>query len=611
LAVVALLFGALAGCEKYQTKAPTPAPKYRSIPNDPKLPVFLRGTIKDLTVAGNTGDFPVSSWGLVVGLRNTGDCTCPSLIRQWMIKQMQVHYVGSHLMGDDKITPDQMLSDPRCAVVAVAAYIPPGARKDDYIDAVVQCMPGNNTTSLSNGMLYRTELRINGYADPVGAVNVYAKAQGNVFVNPAYAATDSTDLNASMRDGLRSGLIPHGARVLTDRPIHLMLRTPSWATSRAIEQRINQRFQTPEPFNDPAAAAQDEGIVHIFVPRSYHGDWEHFVGLVTHLYMNSNPAFGALKAKQLAEEAAKPDAPLMDISYAWEALGKLSIPYITPLMTDPRPQVQFAAARAAAFLDDPYGEDRLVQIATTSGHPFQLNAVQALGAIGDYIQVDSALSNLLNSDESLVRIEAYKVLVTHDSKYIFSKPIHSPLNPENGFMLDMVNSSGPPLIYCSRLGLPRVAIFGRNAAVQTPLVFSTFNSRLTISSDTNSNNMVKIFYTDEAQRRPMQALSGRGVGEIVARLGGASDDGFHFTYGDVVTILQAMVDKKDVAASFVLQQLPQLAKQVEQTPLQPDSGRPQAPLTERTSEIGASLPDLRPATNPVIAPSKNGASRPQ
>jgi len=66
-----------------------------------------------------------------------------------------------------------------------------------------------------------------------------------------------------------------------------------------------------------------------------------------------------------------------------------------------------------------------------------------------------------------------------------------------------------------------------------------------------------------------------------------------------------------VAASFVLQQLPQLAKQVEQTPLQPDSGRPQAPLTERTSEIGASLPDLRPATNPVIAPSKNGASRPQ
>jgi hypothetical protein len=351
--------------------------------------------------------------------------------------------------------------------------------------------------------------------------------------------------------------------------------------------------------------------VHIFVPRGYHGDWEHFLGLVTHLYMNSSPAFGALKARQLAQEAVKPDAPLMDISYAWEALGKLSIPYITPLMTDPRPQVQFASARAAAFLDDPYGQDRLVQIATTAGHPFQLNAVQALGAIGDYIQVDSQLANLLNSDESLVRIEAYKVLVTHESKYIFSKPIHSPLNPENGFMLDMVNSSGPPLIYCSRLGQPRVAIFGRNVAVQTPLVFSTFNSRLTISSVASSNNMVRIFYTDEGQRRPIQGLSGRGVGELVARLGGASDDGFHFTYGDVVTILQAMADKKDVAASFVLQQLPQLAKQVEQTPLQPDSGRPQAPTTERTSEIGASLPDLRPATNPVIAPSQSGASRPQ
>jgi hypothetical protein len=608
---VAVLLGALAGCEKYQTKPPTPAPKYRSIPNDPTLPVFLRGTIKDLTVTGNTGDFPVSSWGLVVGLRGTGDSTCPSLVREWMIKTMMVHYVGSHLIGDDTITPDRMLSDPRCAVVAVAAYIPPGARKGDYIDAVVQCMPGNNTTSLANGMLYRADLRINGYADPVGAVNVYAKAQGNVFVNPAYAAGDSNDLNASMRDGLRSGLILHGALVNTDRPIHLMLRTPSWAISRAIEQRINQRFQTPEPFRDPTAAAQDEGYVHLFVPRSYHGDWEHFVGLVTHLYMNSSPAFGAMKAKQLAEEAVKPDAPLMDISYAWEALGKPSIPYITPLMSDPHPQVQFAAARAAAFLDDPYGQDRLVQIATTSGHPFQLNAIQMLGAIGDDIQIDSQLAGLLNSDESLVRIEAYKVLVNHESRYIYSKAIHSPLNPENGFMLDMVNSSGPPLIYCSRLGVPRVAIFGRNVAVQTPLVFSTFNSRLTISNVAKSNNMVSVFYTDEGQRRPMQALSGRGVGELVARLGGASDDGFHFTYGDVVTILQAMVDKKDVSASFVLQQLPQLAKQVEQTPLQQDSGRPQAPLKEQTSEIGASLPDLRPATNPVISPSQEGASRPQ
>src|SRR5947209_1456390 len=256
--LAAALLG-VAGCSAYKTAPPAPPIKYVSHPADPNLPVFLKGTIQDLTIVGNTGNFPVTNWGLVVGLRGTGDSTCPTLVRDWMLKEMRVHYLGSASGSYGHITPEDMLNDPKVAIVGVLANIPPGARRGDYVDVTIQAMPGNNTTSLANGMLYRAELKINGIADPVGAVNPYAKAQGNLLVNPVYASRGS---DRSSHASLRTAVIPHGAIIMTDRPIHLALRTPSWSSSRAIEYRVNQRFQAEEHYPDNIfAAAQDEGYV--------------------------------------------------------------------------------------------------------------------------------------------------------------------------------------------------------------------------------------------------------------------------------------------------------------------------------------------------------------
>lgn len=607
LGAAATAFLGLAGCSAYQNKPAAPPPKYHVQPPDSNLPVFLKGTVRDLTTVGSTGNFPVSSWGLVVGLRGTGDSTCPSIVHEWMIKQMMTHMVGSHTAGYGNISPEQMLNDPHVAVVGVVAYLPPGARKGDYVDSFVQVMPGNTTSSLANGMLYRTDLRINGLSDnPIGAVNVYAKAQGDIFVNPVYAANEAaSSVDATPRAGLRTGIIPNGALVDTDRPILLQLRTPSWSTSRAIEGRINRRFQGTETYPDNIfAAAQDEGYIRLMVPRRYHGDWQHFVGVVTHLYVNPDAAFSAIKARQLAEEAVKPNAPLLDISYAFEALGPAAMSAITPLLSNPHPDVQFAAARAAAFLGDAYGVDRLVQIAATTGHAFQLNAVDVLGKLPDSQVVDAQLAKLLDSDQSLVRIKAYEVLSKKGSAQIFSVPIHTKLNPENEFMLDMINSDGPPLIYCTRIGRPRVAIFGRKVTLNTPTMFSAFDTRLTIASLPNATNILNVFYRDEGRPTPVQVQSGPDLWELVARLGGAKDDGLHFSYGDIVAVLQSMTEKKAVAASFVLQQLPDVAREVEKAPSLPES-RPQADATPtggNNTQIGASLPDLRPAPSPTTAP---------
>jgi flagellar basal body P-ring protein FlgI len=590
---------ALTGCPKPEAP-PTPKSRHPTVGPDTTLPVYLKGTVKDLTLVANTGVFPVSSYGLVTGLRGTGDSTAPSLVREWMLKEMTRHGLGRSSLGFENLTPEQLLTDPHVAIVSVVANIPPGARKGDQVDVIVEALPNNSTSSLANGMLWRTNLKINGMSDPFGAVNEYAKAQGNLFVNPVYAinvgggdgapATQATSALVS----LRTGLIPGGGYVTSDRPIHLVLRTPGWAASRTLENRINQHFQTTDVFRDPTAASQDEGYIHLFVPHAYHGDWQHFMGVVTHLYMNGDNGFLALKAHQLAEEALKPDSALLDISYAWEAMGPAAIPSLTPLLSNPQPEVQFAAARAAAFIGDRYGEDTLVQIARTAGHPFQVNAVQTLGELPSSALINAQLATLLDSDQSLVRIEAYKVLAEHQDGHVFSKLVHSKLNPENEFTLDLIASNGPPLVYCSRMGRPRVAVFGRHVSLETPVMFSAFDTRLTISTRPDRPRTVDIFYRDELRRTPIEALSGPDVGELVARLGGASEEGFHFTYGDVVAILQSMVQKKALPAAFVLQQAPWVEREIHEAPQLPDSGRPQteASTIAPTTQPADSLPEM-------------------
>src|SRR6202011_5661812 len=137
------------GCAK--TVAPeAPKERYHVIPPDAAMPVYLKGTIKDLTVSSNTNGFPVSSFGLVTGLRNTGDSTAPGVVREWMIKEMSRHKIGSPSAGFENISPDAMLADPHVAIVAVVANIPPGARKGESVDVVVQALQNNNTTSLAN-----------------------------------------------------------------------------------------------------------------------------------------------------------------------------------------------------------------------------------------------------------------------------------------------------------------------------------------------------------------------------------------------------------------------------------------------------------------------------
>lgn len=577
-------------------------PLYKELP--PKnVPAMFKDTILARCDLTNDDAFQVSGYGVVVNLNGTGDSKAPNAVRQYIIEEMFKHRVGSPSTEIKTPSPEAMLRDPRVAIVEVDGFLPPGVRKGQRFDVQVSAIPDSDTTSLAGGDLLQTELRIMGANpnDPRGAVNVYARGEGAVFVNPAYALDPKASQDPKARLSLRFGIAMNGASALEDRSLGLRLRAPSLRMSRYIEDRIDSRFQEMKP--DVVAAAQDEGMVQIYVPLNYGGDWEHFSQVVMHLYLNGSPEFSASKAKELADEAVKPDAPLGDISFAWEGLGKAAIPVILErnLMSHPSQDVAYAASRAAAFVGETSAMQALVNIARTPNHKFQINALQSLAALHNSPAINEKIRELLNSDQTLVRLEAYKMLLKNNDPAVNQIPVGKI------FALDVIRCEAPPVVYATRLGEPRIAVIGNKPQLQMPITFSAMEGRLTISSDT-SNRFVTIFYRPAEpptgvhtralakQLEPIKIISSPDLAEVIARLGGTGGDGstrtLSFNYGQIVSILSNLTGQQQLVASagasrlpasFILQELPGGQDSIYSAPVISDQGRPQ---TDEPGSVG-------------------------
>jgi hypothetical protein len=339
----------------------------------------------------------------------------------------------------------------------------------------------------------------------------------------------------------------NGAIAKFTRPIDLELRQPQASTARLIEELIQRRWHGSSPIDPSAdrskvvAAAQDEGLVEVYVPQEYNGDWKHFIGVVSHLYLNDSAEFTISKATELVADAHKPGAALADISLCWEAMGPDALPVFEPLISDPDPNIAFAAARAAVFVGDEPARLALLQMASDGGNPNQLDAVRTLGALPSTPETRHMLRTLLDSDRAEVRIEAYRILAD-SGEGVITRPIG------DNFLLDIVESDGPPMVYATTTGVPRLAIFGHGLQLETPVTFLAMDSRLSISSSDDSP-LLTIFYRDPNLLQPKDVLSHNDLPEILARLGGEGpdpEDSFTFNFNDVVAIAQKLIGSNQV-----------------------------------------------------------------
>ncbi len=170
------------------------------------------------------------------------------------------------------------------------------------------------------------------------------------------------------------------------------------------------------------------------------------------------------------------------------------------------------------------------------------------------------LSELLATKNALVRIEAYRVLAEHDASAIISRQI------DGQFTVDHVATDGPPLVYATRSGIPRIAIFGQNTSLNLPIMYTAMEDRLTICSAPDGQGVTVFDRTSNLKPGGIQAKIRPDLYEVIWRLAGGSNDGFRFGYSDLVGILQGLSNGKHISASFVLQDLPSMRGEVEDAP---------------------------------------------
>jgi hypothetical protein len=559
----------LAGCT---TTVKAPPPKEPLYPNLPMQQVqdFMRGTLFEQVRFTGLEPLHVYGYSLVVNLHNTGDTRAPSEVRDYIVKQMLLRGFDSFVMGQYRnLSPDEILRDKRVAIVIVEGRIPVGARSGQSFDVMVRALDHNNTRSLAHGALYETDMSNLGLLEPQQAtVHEAAYSPGGpVFVNPAYALSEGSSTRPSAAESLRVGTVLNGGVARFDRPIGMQLRRPQASTAEYIEEMIGQRWQAPTPLGmvhgdgtDVIARAENPGLVDLYVPPSYRGDWKHFLGVVSHMYLNQSAAFQARKLRQLIALAHRPGAPLADISLCWEAMGEQVVPNIEPLIADENPDVAFAAARAAAFLGDSAARQALVSMAMDPDQPNQLQAVHVLGELPDSPEVDHMIAQLLDSDRADVRIEAYQMLVNNpdmEGNNDDSVSHHYSVityNINHRFLLDIVPSKGTPMVYATSTGVPRIALMGYHLALRTPVTFTAMDMRLSISSN-DDTKLLTMFYRDPLSRDPARATSDNDFPEILARLGGEGPaDGqprFDLSFGDVVAVAQQMISQHDVYGASV------------------------------------------------------------
>ena len=209
-----------------------------------------------------------------------------------------------------------MLRDKRVAIVAVEGRLPVGVREGQSFDVTVRALEHNNTRSLAHGDLYQTDLSDLGLyraaVDRSAAAGVRAGGAG--VCESGICAERKRDHPAGFAERHEfsaggDGPERRGSAAMTVRSAW-NLRRPQVSTARLIEQIISQRWQAPTQMgmvhgdgSDIVAKAENEGLVLVYVPPQYKGNWKHFLGVVSHLYLNQSPEFLARKSRELVRMA--------------------------------------------------------------------------------------------------------------------------------------------------------------------------------------------------------------------------------------------------------------------------------------------------------------------
>lgn len=560
----------LSGCGKWFSRTTTTQPA-RPARRRIILPAGIAQTVSAYATLVGGSPLPVMGYGIVGGLGDTGSSEVPSHLRKVLIQQMSKHMVGTLRYGGWKVSPQRILEDKDTAVVFVSGRIPQAAPVGTRFDVTVEALPRTQTTSLDGGILLGTDLYLSMTSSRGTLIRTrnWATASGAIFVNPFI---DRSKPGESVK--LRVGRIPNGAVVTRPRPVRLEMRRADYRMASLIQRRINQRFGSE---GRRVAVAKSPAIIELHIPSAYHNDYRHFLELVTHLYVPTDPAGEERYARQMAKAILLPTARYEDISLAWEAMGRQVLPVIRPLYASENPAVAFYAARTGLRLGDMLSIPAITRIAFKKNSPFQIPAINELGGARKFPEVVQTIKRLLStSNNELLKVACYEALLKHGSSTIRRE------NISNRFFLDIIDSSGNYIIYATVTGQAKIVLFGRDMPLNLPIFYCPKDELVTINSHRNDRRVMvyrkipgRDMYSDTLYIPPKveQLISTLGNRPVEQKNGDIL--GLGLTYSQVVKVLHGLCASGQIPAKFVLQKGPALRRTYISVPAAGRSDRPE------------------------------------
>jgi hypothetical protein len=602
VAILAALAVLLPGCGGTPKKPRRPD---RVIIKDTPAP--LRDAVLAQATLRGTEPLLVSGYGLVVDLAGTGGGDCPGPIRAAMEREMLIMGVGKEIGPFKDLSPNDILNDPRVAVVIVSAAVPPGAPAGTKFDVRIDAIPGTATTSLEGGRLYTTRLFRGMVRPSMPATEPIAQAKGELFINP-FADPASAGKDSVYRT---VGRVLNGGTITQPLAVTLTLDAPSHARAKAIADAINGRFPRGRG-EEQVARGLNEETIQIFVPGRYRDDAGQFFNLLQHVRVDR--MFPEEAAKQYVEALrAQPDLA-NNIAWCLEALGPVAIPHVRSMYQFPELNPRMAALTAGAKLGDLTTRPRLEEVVTSGPPALRTGAIDLLGNLPTDPKVNEFLRDQLHSPELDVRIAAYTSLERRGDPFIERRRV------DGKFTLDTVPSA-EPMVYATIQNEPRVVVFGDDVPIRRPVFASVWEDRLMVSA-LSPNDPVKVFYKDYRTGRAVQGDGPALLVDLIEYLGHKTTPespapGLNLSYSEVVGSLSAMLSKGLAAAPFVPESdkleldlirvrqtdsgtdRPEVEDQAPAEPVPAEPDRPEAPATEQRAPT-ASPPE--PAKKKYVVP---------
>lgn len=584
---------ALAGCDGDKREGRPMVDPRDNVPL-PKVHPVLQNTIGEMTAVVDTVSIPVSGYGVVADLPNTGAADFRPDLKEKMREMLYRRKVGSVVWGTQDISPERILSSRQVALVEVRGSIPPMALPGTLFDIEIEAVTDTQTTSLEHGVLWTTDMTtpaVNASAD--GSALPLAEGRGQVFCPPQIAAATEPGTR-----NIRKARILNGGIVQKTMPARLQLYNPSYKMTMLVARAINTRFPTASPL-DKIADPKDDRIVPLRFPAEYRNHPQDFIEIVRHMYIGQDiPGFTEKKADELLAALADPTAPHRDICLSLQALGRTIInEKLRACYTSSDPAVRFYSAWAGSGLQDVQAMPILETFALDArDEARQLECIEAIVKVcrfGETFRASSILAKLVDNGSEKIRLAAYEGLVAIGS------PVVRTYRVARKFDVDVVSSRGAPMIFASQTGRPRIALIGQNLSLPPGVLYVSRDNLLTVnvmeddspaaasvkaSAVLTANSVtpadgktadaapakkqpVQLYYRGLLGNQQITMYSGRTVAEVLTSLAfvpDPRDENYSKTrpfigisYQRAVEMLSQMCTDQSLAAHFVLQQLPE------------------------------------------------------